>query len=196
MMYLYFICSYLIGSISFAILTSKFYHLDDPRLFGSNNAGATNVMRSGNKKAGLLTFVGDTLKGTIVVIIGKYIFFSQAKTEIIVSIGAILVILGHIYPVFYKFKGGKGVATLIGIVLGVNPILFLASIGSWGIVFTFFRISSLSSLITISLIPLYSYLIMGNNPYTFAMLLCSLIVLYKHKGNIKRLLNKNEHKFK
>lgn len=196
MMYLFFIFSYLVGSLSFAIFISKYYHLDDPRSFGSKNAGATNVMRSGNKKAGLITFLGDALKGTLIIIIGKYIFFSQDSSEIIVSIGATLVILGHIYPVYYNFKGGKGVATLFGVVLGINPILFLASIGSWAVAFTFFRVSSISSLITLALVPIYSYFIIGGNPYTISMIICSLIILYKHTDNIKRLFKKSEHKFK
>lgn len=196
MIYLYFILSYLVGSISFAIITSKCMNLADPRTYGSNNAGATNVMRSGNKKAASITLIGDCLKGFIVVEIAKIIFGNSPKMQAAVAICGILVILGHVYPIFFKFKGGKGVATTLGVVLGFNFILAVLLVLTWVIIFKISKVSSLSALIATALSPFYAYFIMGNTPYFGAVLIIAFFVLYKHKSNIARLLGGQEHKFK
>ncbi len=188
--------AYCVGSLSFAIIVSKFMKLNDPRSYGSNNAGATNVMRSGNKKAAALTLIGDLLKGTIVILLFKYFFKNNIDGHTIIALAGVLVVIGHIYPVFFKFKGGKGVATAIGVMLGFNPILAILFAFTWGSVFKISKISSLSALIAIALSPIYAFLLMGNNTYFGATLVIAFFVLYKHKENIFRLFSGQEHKFK
>ncbi len=188
--------AYCAGSLSFAIIVSKFMKLSDPRSYGSHNAGATNVMRSGNKKAALLTLIGDLLKGTIVVLVFKHFFSNNIDGQTITALAGVLVVIGHIYPVFFKFKGGKGVATAIGVMLGFNPILALLLAVTWAVVFKISKISSLSALIATVLSPVYAFLLMGNNTYFGATLVIAFFVLYKHKENIFRLFSGQEHKFK
>lgn len=195
MIYILLILAYCVGSLSFAILVSKFMQIEDPRLYGSKNAGATNVMRSGNKKAAAITLCGDLLKGSIVVWLAKYILADFNGGETIVGLCGIMVVLGHIYPVFFNFKGGKGVATAIGVMLGFNVFLALALAVSWLIIFKLFKISSLAALVAVILAPVYAYLLMGNNAYFGATLLIAFFVLYKHKANVTRLLSGKEHKF-
>jgi len=195
MVYLFLIGSYLIGSLSFAILVSKFYNMNDPRTYGSKNAGATNVMRSGNKKAAVLTLSGDLLKGALVLWVAKYYFIHTSNGESIVALCGILAVIGHIYPIFFKFKGGKGVATSIGVILGINPILALLLVVTWGIIFKLSKVSSLSALIASIMSPIYAFILMGNNAYFGAVLLISFFILFTHKGNIYRLIAKEEYKF-
>ena len=188
--------SYCIGSLSFAIIVSKFMNLSDPRSYGSNNAGATNVMRSGNKKAAAYTLIGDLLKGTFVVLVVKSLYNSNIDGNTIAALSGVFVVIGHIYPVFFKFKGGKGVATAFGVMLGFNPILALLLAVTWIVVFKISKISSLSALIATILSPVYAFLLMGNNTYCGAVLVIAFFVLYKHKENIFRLFSGEEHKFK
>jgi glycerol-3-phosphate acyltransferase PlsY len=188
--------AYCAGSLSFAIIVSKFMKLNDPRSYGSNNAGATNVMRSGNKKAALLTLIGDLLKGTIVVLVFKHLFNHNIDVQTITALAGVLVVIGHIYPLFFKFKGGKGVATAFGVMLGFNPILALLLVVTWGVVFKISKISSLSALTATVLSPVYAFLLMGNNTYFGATLVIAFFVLYKHKENVFRLFSGQEHKFK
>ena len=196
MVYVALVLAYCLGSLSFAILVSKYMKMDDPRSYGSKNAGATNVMRSGNKKAAALTLLGDLLKGTIVVWVAKLVFHGYESGETIVGLCGVLVVLGHIYPVFFKFKGGKGVATAIGVMLGFNFILAIALALTWFIIFKLSKISSLAALIATALSPVYAYFLMGNSAYFGATLVISFFVLYKHKENIIRLISGEEHKFK
>ncbi|MBY0378826.1 MAG: glycerol-3-phosphate 1-O-acyltransferase PlsY [Burkholderiales bacterium] len=195
MIYLFLIGSYLIGSLSFAVIISKFYKINDPRTYGSKNAGATNVMRSGNKKAAILTLLGDLLKGVIVVWIAKYYFALIDGGEAVVALCGILAVIGHIYPIFFKFKGGKGVATAIGVILGFNPILAVLLFITWLIIFKISKISSLSALFVSIISPIYAYFLMGNNSYFGATLIITFFILYTHKSNIYRLITKQEHKF-
>ncbi len=170
--------------------------MKDPRTYGSKNAGATNVMRSGNKKAAILTLLGDMIKGFIVVFIAKYYFDGVTKSgSSIVAICGILVVFGHIYPIFFRFKGGKGVATTIGVMLGFNFYLAALIVVTWFIVFKFSKTSSLSALIAAASAPLYAYLLMGNNSYFGATLIIAFFVLYNHKQNIIRIFNGQEHTF-
>lgn len=196
MLYFALVASYLLGSVSFAIVVSHFMKLDDPRKYGSQNAGATNVMRSGNKKAAVLTLIGDLLKGLIVVLVARHFFSHIDGGDSLVAACGILVIIGHIYPVFFKFRGGKGVATAVGVFLGFNPFLALLLVVTWLIVFKLFKISSLSALIATALAPFYAYILMGNNAYFGATTLIAVIVLWKHKSNIIRLLNRQELQIK
>lgn len=201
MVYIALILSYLVGSLSFAIIVSKCMKMDDPRSYGSHNAGATNVMRSGNKKAAILTLVGDFLKGLIVVLVSKHFFGSVEGGVNIIALCGLLVVLGHIYPIFFKFKGGKGVATAVGVMFGFNAFLGFLLLITWLVVFKGFKISSLAALVATVLSPVYAYLLpfdnvpKGNNTYFGATLVIAFFVLYKHKENIIRLFSGNEHKF-
>lgn len=192
MVYAVLIVAYLIGSLSFAVIVSKWYNLDDPRTYGSNNAGATNVMRSGNKKAAVLTLLGDALKGLVVVIIAKIIFHNEGDASTIAGLAGILVVTGHIFPIFFKFKGGKGVATAIGVFLGFSFWLFLLLVLTWLLVYKLSKISSLSAIIATVLSPLYAYFLLGNNAYFGATIIIAFFVLYKHKSNLLRLIKKEE----
>jgi glycerol-3-phosphate acyltransferase PlsY len=170
--------------------------LEDPRMYGSHNAGATNVMRSGNKKAAAITLLGDLLKGLLVILIARYIFVKTPGGESIVALCGIFVVIGHIFPIFFKFKGGKGVATAIGVLLGFNIFLALLLAATWLLVFKISKISSLAALIASALAPVYAYSLMGNNSYFGATTFIAIIILWKHKSNIIRLLNNQEQKFK
>lgn len=196
MLYAAIIGSYLLGSVSFAIIISRVLKLADPRKYGSHNAGATNVMRSGNKKAAVLTLVGDMVKGLLVVLIARLLFAKIEGGSALVALCGILAIIGHIYPIFFKFKGGKGVATSIGVLLGFNVYLALLVIITWLIVFKLFKISSLAALVAATVSPVYAYALMGNNAYFGATTFIAILILWKHKSNIVRLLNKQEQGFK
>lgn len=195
-LYLILVVAYLFGSLSFAIIISKFMKMEDPRSYGSNNAGATNVMRSGNKKAAAFTLLGDLLKGLLVVLIARYLMRGIDGGEAIVGICGVLVVIGHIYPMFFKFKGGKGVATAIGALLGFSPILALLLVVSWFVVFKVSRVSSLAAILATMLSPIYAYIIFGNTSYFGATLMIAVLVIFKHRSNIVRLLKGEEHSFK
>lgn len=190
------LASYLLGSLSFAIIVSKVMKMDDPRSYGSQNAGATNVMRSGNKKAAALTLLGDLIKGLLVVLVAKYLTKDFVGGDALVGICGVLVVIGHILPVFFKFKGGKGVATAVGVLLGFNPLLALLLAITWFTVFKLSKLSGLSAIVATALAPLYAYLLMGNNAYFGATLFISFIVIYKHKDNIIRMVKGEELGFK
>lgn len=196
LLYIMVVFAYLMGSLSFAIIISKMLKMDDPRSYGSKNAGATNVMRSGNKKAAILTLVGDFLKGFLVVIIARLWFSSVNGAEVLIAFSGIVVVLGHIYPIFFKFKGGKGVATALGVLLGFNLWLMLLCAASWLIVFKLSRISSLSAIVAAAGAPVYAYLLMGNSVYFGATLVIAFFILYTHKANILRIVTGKEQKFK
>ena len=188
--------AYLLGSLSFAIIVSKFMKMEDPRNYGSNNAGATNVMRSGNKKAAVFTLLGDFLKGLIVVLIARFLMRGIDGGDAIVGICGVLAVIGHIFPIFFKFKGGKGVATAIGVLLGFSPILALLVVVSWFVVFKFTRVSSLSAILATFLSPLYAYVLFQNTSYFGATLMIAVIVIFKHQSNIVRLIKGEEASFK
>lgn len=195
-LYALLIFAYLIGSLSFAVIVSKSIGLADPRSYGSSNAGATNVMRSGNKKAAILTLAGDLIKGLLVILIAQYVMRGVDGGDAIVGICGILVVVGHIYPIFFRFKGGKGVATAIGVFLGFNLLLALLLVATWGIIFKLSRVSSLSAIIATALSPLYAYFIFGNTSYFGATLIIAVFLLFTHRSNIIRLITGKEHKFK
>jgi acyl phosphate:glycerol-3-phosphate acyltransferase len=176
--------AYVIGSISSAIITCKIMGLPDPREQGSGNPGATNVMRFGGKKAAGITLLGDLLKGLIPVYIANWLGVS---TEILALTG-LAAFLGHLYPVFFSFKGGKGVATSIGVLLGFSWWLGLAFVTTWVLVYKLRKISSLSALCASTLSPLYAWFITGSVPLVIATGTMTLLLLYRHKSNIQRLL--------
>lgn len=183
---------YLIGSISFAVVVSRLMGLDDPRAYGSGNPGATNVLRSGNKKAAILTLVMDALKGFIpvwlVVAFGEPYGLGEG-TAALVGLAAFL---GHLWPVFFGFKGGKGVATGAGLLLGLNPLLGVATLLSWVMVAYFTRYSSLAAIVAAVFAPFYQWLIWGFGPTTMVCAVLAVLLVWRHSGNIRKLLDGTE----
>jgi glycerol-3-phosphate acyltransferase PlsY len=190
MAYLLIILAYLLGSISTAIITCKLLGLPDPRTVGSNNPGATNVLRYGGKKAAAVTLLGDLLKGLIPVLIGQAWGLDYTGL-ILVGIAAFL---GHLYPLYYGFKGGKGVATAIGVFLGVNFWGGLAFVATWMLMAKGFKISSLAALIATALSPLYFWLITGHGGLTLGVIFMAILIFWRHQSNIRKLLSGEEDK--
>jgi glycerol-3-phosphate acyltransferase PlsY len=183
------IAAYLLGSVSFAVIVSKSFGLDDPRTYGSKNPGATNVLRSGNKKAAIATLLGDCFKGWLAVWLAKtYAGSFDVISETAIALAAIMVFIGHLWPVFFRFKGGKGVATALGVLLGVNAWLGLATLATWLIIAYAFRYSSLAALVAAVFSPLYYGFLFGFGPVWVALLFMSLMLLYRHRSNIGNLL--------
>lgn len=180
------LAAYLIGSVSFAVVVSAAMGLADPRSYGSKNPGATNVLRSGNKNAAILTLVGDAFKGWLAVWLVKRFGFG----DVAVAWAAIAVFLGHLYPVFFRFQGGKGVATAAGVLLAVHPVLGLATALTWLIVAFFFRYSSLAALVAAVFAPVFDVFLFGThgNPVAWAVLAMSVLLVWRHRSNISKLL--------
>ena len=183
------IMAYLLGSLSFAVVVSRFINAPDPRSYGSGNPGATNMLRGGRKLPALLTLLGDSTKGWIAVVLAT---FFQANLWIVASCG-VLVFIGHLYPLFFNFKGGKGVATALGVLLGFSPLVALLVLISWLIVATLTRISSLAAICAAIAAPIACYLLFNqNHPYFLATLVIAILVLYRHQSNLLNLLAKRE----
>ena len=182
------IAAYLIGSISFAVVMSRAFGLSDPRTYGSKNPGATNVLRSGSKKAAIATLIGDCAKGWLAVWLA--IHFSERFDfgDGTVALVAIAVFLGHLWPVFFRFVGGKGVATALGVLLGLNPWLGLATLVTWLVVAYAFRYSSLAALVAAVFAPFYYGLLFGADEKLFAVIVMSALLLWRHSGNIANLI--------
>ncbi|APW40583.1 glycerol-3-phosphate acyltransferase [Rhodoferax koreense] len=187
------LAAYLLGSLSFAVIVSRVMGLSDPRTFGSKNPGATNVLRSGSKKAAVITLLLDGLKGWLpVALVGWYgkRYGLEEGTQALVGLAAFL---GHLYPVFFRFQGGKGVATALGVLFGVHWLLGLATVLTWLIIAVFFRYSSLASLVSAVFAPVFYLLVSGVAWYsdtriTLAICVMSLLLFYRHRENIARLL--------
>jgi glycerol-3-phosphate acyltransferase PlsY len=179
--------SYLLGSLSAAIIVCKLLGLQDPRTTGSRNPGATNVLRIGGKLPALIVLFGDALKGFIPVAIGHLFHVSP----VILGLIALAALLGHVFPIFFRFEGGKGVATAAGAVLALSPTLFLFGLITWLVVAVFSRISSLSALVTVTLIPMYA-IMLNENSFCIPLILMVILVLWRHKENIARLANGTE----
>ena len=185
------IAAYLIGSISFAVVVSKFYGLADPRTYGSGNPGATNVLRSGNKGAAIWTLVGDAFKGWLAVFLVDH--FQQQlglgdQADQAIALVAVAVFVGHLWPVFFKFVGGKGVATALGVLLALNVWLGLATLVTWLVVAYAFRYSSLAALIAAVFAPFYYGLLFGAEPQLAAVLAMSGLLIWRHGKNIANLI--------
>jgi glycerol-3-phosphate acyltransferase PlsY len=180
--------AYLLGSLSFAVIISKLMGLPDPRAYGSGNPGATNVLRSGRKSAAALTLMGDMLKGLVAVLLARALVPAFGLPEDVVLLCGLGVFIGHLFPVFFAFKGGKGVATALGVLVGFNLWLGLACLGTWVIMALLVRISSLSALTTAVLAPVYAGLLMGWGNAAIAVLAIALLLIYRHKSNILKLL--------
>jgi glycerol-3-phosphate acyltransferase PlsY len=182
------IVAYLIGSISFAVIVSAAMGLADPRSYGSKNPGATNVLRSGNKVAAVLTLLGDAFKGWLAVWLAAHIGPRYGLDDNAVAIVALAVFLGHLYPVFFRFKGGKGVATAAGVLLAINPVLGLATALTWVIIAFFFRYSSLAALVAAVFAPLFDVFLFGPNVIAWAVFAMSALLVWRHRGNIGKLI--------
>jgi glycerol-3-phosphate acyltransferase PlsY len=184
------VTAYLLGSISFGIVVSKLFGLPDPRTVGSGNPGATNVMRSGKKSAAVITLLGDAGKGWLAVWLAQH----YGLTTEWICATALAVFLGHLYPVFYGFKGGKGVATAAGVLLAISPLLGLSVLTTWLLAFAMWRISSLAGLIAAALAPVYAA-IPGFSIVTGTVLVLSLLLIWRHRTNIRKLLDGTEAGF-
>lgn len=186
--------AYLIGSLSFAVIVSRFMGLDDPRSYGSKNPGATNVLRSGNKAAALLTLAFDVLKGYgPVLLVLAYGSRVGLGTTVAAFVG-LAAFVGHLWPVFFRFQGGKGVATAAGALMAINPWLGLATLLSFAIIVAFSRYVSLASIVAAAFAPFYQALIWGVQPALLALVVMSLLLIWRHEGNIKKLLAGKENK--
>ena len=193
------VAAYLLGSLSFAVIVSRIMGLNDPRTYGSKNPGATNVLRSGSKKAAVVTLLLDGAKGWLPVALAQWYgprWGLEAGTVALVALGAFL---GHLYPVFFRFQGGKGVATAAGVLMGVHWALGLATLATWIIIAVFFRYSSLAALVAAVFAPLYYIFGDGlawrmDGEVLFAVCLMSLLLVYRHAENIGRLARGTESK--
>ncbi|MBP5996337.1 MAG: glycerol-3-phosphate 1-O-acyltransferase PlsY [Azonexus sp.] len=184
------LAAYLLGSVPFAMISSRIFGLADPRSYGSGNPGATNVLRSGNKKAALVTLIGDALKGWVAVFVAQ----KTGLSDNVIGLVALAVFFGHLFPVFLKFKGGKGVATAAGVLLALDPLLGLAVLGTWLFVAFAFRYSSLAAVLAAGLAPVYQVLMHGGNGQTLVVGILALALIGKHWQNLQRLLAGQETK--
>jgi len=184
--------AYLLGSISFAVVTSKLFGLPDPHSYGSRNPGASNVLRTGNKAAAILTVVGDGAKGWLAVFLAKTLGPSFGVDDWTVPAVALAVLLGHIFPVFHRFAGGKGVATAAGVVFALHWPLGLALGAVWLAMAVGFRISSLAALTTAALLPPGAFYVFGNSPLAWASIAIALLLFWRHRTNIRQLLEGRE----
>ncbi|WP_036300691.1 glycerol-3-phosphate 1-O-acyltransferase PlsY [Methylotenera sp. L2L1] len=192
------VAAYLLGSIAFGILVSKLFGLPDPRTVGSGNIGATNVARSGKKSAAILTLLGDVFKGWFPV----WLALQSGMTMCVVSLVGLAVFFGHLYPIYHGFKGGKGVATALGVMLAISPMLALAALLTWVVVFAVSRYSSLAALAAAALAPVYAWFLLANadnaigvSDYVLMVLVMSIFLIWRHRSNIKKLLDGTESGF-
>jgi glycerol-3-phosphate acyltransferase PlsY len=176
------VLAYMLGSVSFAIVVSKLMALPDPRSYGSKNPGATNVLRTGRKAAAVATLVGDAAKGWLAVWLALLFLPAAAPYA------ALAVFLGHLFPVYYRFHGGKGVATAAGVLFGIDWRIGLATVGTWLIIAFFLRYSSLASLVAAAFVPFATALLLGLNAYFAVVLVMAALIAWRHKDNIARLV--------
>jgi len=184
--------AYLIGSVSFAVVVSRLMGLADPRTYGSGNPGATNVLRTGNRKAALLTLLGDALKGVAAVLLVRSLAPGWGLTETTVMLAGLLAFIGHLYPVFHRFQGGKGVATAAGVLLAVDPLIGLGTLATWLIIAFFFRISSLAAVVAAVFAPFWQTLLHGADERAAALAVMGALLIWRHRVNIGRLLKGTE----
>ncbi|MGI4850174.1 MAG: glycerol-3-phosphate 1-O-acyltransferase PlsY [Janthinobacterium lividum] len=186
------IAAYLLGSISFAVVVSKLFGLADPRSYGSKNPGATNVLRSGNRQAAIATLVGDCAKGVLAVWLARRYGPDFDVSDTGVALAALAVFLGHLWPVFFRFVGGKGVATALGVLLGINLWLGLATAVTWLVIAYAFRYSSLAALVAAVFAPFYYGLLFGTDVMLLAIVVMSVLLIWRHGKNIGNLLSGKE----
>ena len=188
------IAAYLIGSLSFAVIVSKYYGMDDPRTYGSGNPGATNVLRSGKKKAAALTLLGDALKGLVAVVLARCLQDALNLSDFAIAAVAVAALVGHMWPIFFGFKGGKGVATALGVLLALSPTTALVCAAIWLIMAFGFKVSSLAALVATVAAPLVAFWLMPYPSWAWATVVIAVLVLYRHKSNIQNLLQGKEGK--
>ncbi|MEK8029292.1 glycerol-3-phosphate 1-O-acyltransferase PlsY [Ideonella sp. DXS29W] len=198
MLYLYslaaIVAAYLIGSLSFAVIISRVMGLSDPRTYGSGNPGATNVLRSGNKAAAVLTLAFDALKGYLPVLGAFWVQPRLGWGELTIGLIGLAAFLGHLWPIFFRFQGGKGVATAAGVLLALNPLLGAATLATWVIVAFFTRYSSLAALVAAAFAPFFQLLNWGASAMVLPIGVMSLLLVWRHEGNIRKLLAGTESK--
>ncbi len=196
--FLFFLISYLIGSVSFAVLISRAFKLPSPYAHGSGNPGATNVLRTGNRVAALLTLIGDALKGAAAIIGSRLCFdefgLNAEESELLLAISLVGVFLGHIYPIFHRFRGGKGVATAVGGLMALSYTLGLASILVWLIVAIVTRYSSLAAILSSVMCVLVAYFIFDLNAVFYSICIVGIVLISRHSKNIRNLLSGRESK--
>ena len=186
--------TYLIGSLSFAVIVSKFYGLDDPRSYGSGNPGATNVLRSGRKKAAALTLLGDALKGLVAVLLARWLQSYFGLADEVVAAVAVAVLVGHMWPLFFGFKGGKGVATALGVLLALSWPVALICAAVWLMMAFGLKISSLAALTATVISPLAAMFLVQPPSWQAAIAVIAALVLLRHRSNIQNLLSGKESK--
>ena len=183
--------AYVLGSIPFAVIVSRMFALPDPRSYGSGNPGATNVLRSGRKTAAALTLLGDALKGWLAVFLAQRIA-ETATMDVTVAAAAVAVTLGHMYPVFLRFRGGKGVSTTTGVLFALDPWLAAGAVATWLIIAFFFRYSSLAALVAAAFAPLFAFLLYGMSRFgleeAVGVTVIALLIAWRHRTNIRNLL--------
>src|ERR1700694_5139633 len=184
--------AYLLGSVSFAVVVSKIFRLPDPHSYGSGNPGATNVLRTGNKAAAVLTLAGDGLKGFVAVALASRLGASWGDASLATAGAALAVFVGHLYPIFHRFAGGKGAATAAGIAFGLSWQLGLAVLIVWLVVALAFRISSLASIVAAIAAPPLGFYFLGNWPEAWVLIPIALLLVWRHRANIRKLLAGNE----
>ena len=180
--------AYLIGSVSFAVVMSRLFSLPDPHTYGSKNPGATNVFRTGNKAAAALTLLGDAGKGFVAVVLAKMITGEGIATSLVVPLAGLAAFVGHLYPVFHRFMGGKGVATAAGVLLGYDLWLGAGTLATWMIIAVFFRISSFAAVVAAVFAPLFAFWLFGVRPVMWATIPIAILLLVRHRANIERLI--------
>lgn len=188
------IAAYLVGSLSFAVIVSRVMGLSDPRSYGSGNPGATNVLRSGNKLAALLTLAFDALKGYVPVLAALLLAPRFGWGETTVGLVGLAAFVGHLWPVFFRFQGGKGVATAAGVLMALNPLLGAATLATWLIVAFFTRYSSLAAIVAAAFAPFFQLLQWGASPMVLPIAVMSLLLVWRHEANIRKLLAGTESK--
>lgn len=182
--FVYALTAYLLGSVSTAIITCKLMRLEDPRSVGSNNPGATNVLRTGGKKAAIITLLGDMLKGLLPILVVQQL----SPDAMALAITGVSAFLGHLYPVYYRFKGGKGVATFYGVLLGANWMIGLIALAVWGLTMLAFRVSGLSALVSATSAPFIVWYLDGSEVLIIAVSFMATLLIWRHRSNIKQML--------
>ncbi|PNT88706.1 glycerol-3-phosphate 1-O-acyltransferase PlsY [Coxiella burnetii] len=185
------IIAYLLGSLSFAVIVAKLMKLPDPRTTGSGNAGATNMLRVGGRQAAFYVLLGDAAKGLIALLIARFLNVQGVSLAFV----GLVAVLGHLFPVYFKFRGGKGVATMMGVLLGLSFWIGLFVIATWVIVVSIFRYSSVAALVSAVAAPIYT-IIAGRTDYLFPVLIIAILIIWKHWENFQRLRKGTEDKVK
>lgn len=186
--------AYLLGSVSFAIVVSRLMRLPDPRTFGSKNPGATNVLRTGRKVAAALTLAGDAGKGWLAVWLADRYLGYPGAAGLEIPLAGLAAFLGHLFPVFHRFRGGKGVATAAGVLVAFSPWLGLATVATWAAIALFFRLSSLAALVGAAFAPVYAWWLFGLRPVFPVVIAISVLLVWRHRENIARLLSGEERR--